>query len=147
MEEKKRYSIKDIPLGIVWACIGAGAIVLLVAAIRKKDAKQCKDVVIDIKGVSNNFFVDKTDVLNIVSKIADGNPKGKSIGSFDLKTMETELEKSTWIRSAELFFDNNEILRVTVLEREPIARVFTLTGSTFYIDSAVAILPINAKFS
>jgi len=102
---------------------------------------------INIYGVSNNFFVDKKDIINTI--IAQEGPGyiGKAIGSFNLKKLETELEKNVWIKSAELFFDNNEILRITVQEREPIARVFTTTGTTFYIDDELAILPLSEKFS
>jgi cell division protein FtsQ len=146
MNNTKRYSLKTILLAVLWITIGAGTAVLLVAAIRKKDAKQCAAVKINIEGVSNNFFVDENDVKNIIKEVANGEPVGKSIGSFNLKAMETSLEKSTWVKAAELFFDNNNILRVNILEREPIARVFTTTGTTFYIDSSIMMLPLSEKF-
>jgi cell division protein FtsQ len=60
--------------------------------------------------------------------------------------METTLEKSTWVKAAELFFDNNDVLKVNIVEREPIARVFTTTGTTFYIDSSDMMLPLSDKF-
>ncbi len=146
MSEAKRYSLKNILLTVLWISIGAGTAVLLVAAIRKKDAKHCAAVKINIEGVSNNFFVDENDVRDIIKSVANGEPVGKPIGSFNLKAMETSLEKSTWVKSAELFFDNNNILRVNILEREPIARVFTTTGTTFYIDSSIMMLPLSEKF-
>jgi cell division protein FtsQ len=46
-----------------------------------------------------------------------------------------------------LFFDNNEKLQVNVLEREPVARIFTTVGTTFYIDSSIEMLPLSEKFS
>lgn len=147
METTKRYSIKSILLTIAWIIIGCGTTVLLVAGMREKDAGKCKAVEIEISGVKDNWFVDKTDVLNTIMQIANGDPKGKSIGSFNLKAMETTLEKSTWIKAAELFFDNNNVLRVNILEREPIARIFTTSGTTFYIDSSIKILPLSEKFS
>ena len=147
MEEKKRYNIKAILLTTLWVSIGGAVAVLLVAAIRKKDAQHCKGVEINIKGVNNNFFVDKTDILNSITTIANGNPIGKTIGSFNLRMMERELQKNTWVKTAELFFDNNEMLQVSVNEREPVARVFTSTGTSFYIDKDDAMLPLSEKFS
>ena len=32
-------------------------------------------------------------------------------------------------------------------EREPVARVFTVAGSTFYIDDELTQLPLSEKFS
>jgi hypothetical protein len=52
-----------------------------------------------------------------------------------------------WIRNAELFFDNNEILRVDLYEREPLSRIYSTDGKSFYIDSSLKILTISEKFS
>lgn len=147
MENNKRYSIKNILLTGLWIAIGAGSVVLLVAAIKIKDTHRCKGIEINIEGVNTNFFVDKSDILNSIRTIENGDPVGKATGSFNLKMMETELEKDVWIKAAELFFDNNEVLQVNVQEREPVARVFTTTGTTFYIDKELAILPLSEKFS
>lgn len=147
MSDKKRYSIKSILLTTLWITIGTGIAVLLVAGIRKKDAQHCKGVIIEVKGVDHNHFFDSTDILNSITQIAKGNPVGKKVSSFNLEMMEKEMEKNTWVKSAELFFDNNEILQVIVNEREPVARVFTNTGTSFYIDRDDAMLPLSEKFS
>ncbi|MEP7239205.1 MAG: FtsQ-type POTRA domain-containing protein [Ferruginibacter sp.] len=147
MERNRRYSFKNIMLASFWIALGGATIFLLVAAIKTKEAHHCKNIEINIHGVSNNFFVDKKDILNAITAMEKTNPVGKAIGSFNLKKMEVELEKNVWIKSAELFFDNNETLQVTVQEREPVARVFTVTGATFYIDNDLMILPLSEKFS
>ena len=61
--------------------------------------------------------------------------------------METELQKTQWIKEAEMFFDNNNVLEVKITEREPIARVFTSSGLSFYMDSSLVRLPLSDKFS
>ncbi len=147
MEEKKRYSIKNILLVTVWILLGAGSVVLLVAAIQKKDASRCRAVEITIMGADNNLFVDETDIMNGIKQAESGEPVGKAIGSFSLERLEKQLEKNIWIKAAELFFDNNEVLRVNVQEREPVARIFTATGNTFYIDKELTMLPLSDKFS
>ena len=147
MEPDKRYSFKNIMLATLWIALGGATVFLLAAGIKSKEANRCKAIEINIHGVSNNFFVDKKDILNAISAMEKTDPVGKTIGSFNLKKMELELEKDVWIKSAELFFDNNETLQVTVQEREPIARVFTTSGITFYIDDELAILPLSEKFS
>jgi cell division protein FtsQ len=143
----KKTIIKNVLLFALWSVIAAGTIVLLVAAIQKKDANKCTGIDINIKGVSNNFFVDKNDILQTIISISGGNPTGKSVGSFDLQEMEAALQKNIWVKTAQLFFDNNEKLQVKVFEREPVARVFTSAGTTFYVDSSSAMLPLSEKFS
>ena len=131
----------------LWLAVGAGTILLLVAAINKKDAQLCTGVNITIEGVDNNFFVDKKDILNSITSIVGSNPAGEVISAFDLKKLEKDLQKDIWIKTAQLFFDNNNRLMVKVFEREPMARVFTKSGNTFYIDSSLAMLPLSEKFS
>ena len=147
MENKKRYSIKNILLTTLWIAIGSGSVVLLVAAVHKKDSKRCRGIEINISGVSTNFFIDKNDVQKIISAYAGNKAVGKPIEEFNLVGMETALKKDVWIQTAEMFFDNNEVLQVSVEEREPVARIFTAGGSTFYIDSSNMMLPLSEKFS
>ena len=64
----------------------------------EKGCEEGTGIDINIKGVSNNFFVDKNDILQTIIEIADGKPVGKSIGSFNLKALENALQKNIWIR-------------------------------------------------
>ena len=143
----KRYNIKKILTNTVWIILGMGTIVLSVAAMNKKNGHHCKAVEVTFKGVQHNFFIDKGDIINILGKMNFGTLKGKAITSFNLAGMETLLKKSEWIENAELYFDNNDVLRINIMEREPIARVFTSEGNSFYIDSSVTRLPLSEKFS
>ena len=142
----KKTILKYI-LTTLWCCIGAGIIVLLVAAVRKEDKQKCKGVFITINGVSNNFFVDKQDIMQAINEYIDGSPVGKPVSILNLRALENDLQKNTWVKKAQLFFDNNTKLQVIITEREPVARVFSTTGTTFYIDSSIAMLPLSDKFS
>jgi len=132
----------------LWIALGGATVFLLAAGIKNKEAHRCKGIEINIHGVSNNFFVDKKDILAGITALEKTNPVGKAIGTFNLKQLELQLERDVWVKSAELFFDNNEMLQVSVEEREPLARVFTASGATtFYIDEELAMLPLSEKFS
>jgi cell division protein FtsQ len=143
----KKQTILKWMLTTLWLAMGAGLIVLLVAAIRKEDTQPCTGINVVIKGVSNNFFVDKKDILKSIDEYIDGSPVGQPVHLLNLKALENDLQKNIWVKQAQLFFDNNAKLQVIVVEREPVARVFTNSGTTFYIDSATAMLPLSEKYS
>ena len=147
MVEKSRYSIINILLLCTWVLIGMGTIVLLVAAINKKKLQRCQAVDIHITGVENNYFIDKKDVSNILGRFSNNKLVGRPIESFNLAAMEYTLQKNVWIKHAEIYFDNNDVLKVNVVEREPVARIFCNNGSSFYIDTARLRLPVSDKFS
>lgn len=119
----------------------------MVSAVHKKDTTHCSGTDIEISGVSSNYFIDRSDVYAIIKNNGGDSTTKSSLSSVDLKRIEKVLEKDVWIKNAELFFDNNDRLKVFVEEREPVARIFTITGNTFYIDSSCMILPLSEKFS
>jgi len=145
MPGKTRYNGRRIFVNILWSFLGLATVVLLGAAISLKHNKRCKGVDINISGTQNNFFIDKTEINGILEELSGGTLKGKTLGSFNLAVIENTLKKNQWIRNAELFFDNNEVLRVDVTEREPVARIFTSVGSSFYLDSSLARLPLSDR--
>ncbi|MEO5999492.1 MAG: hypothetical protein ABIN89_22040 [Chitinophagaceae bacterium] len=145
MDFKK--NIIRILLLALWIVLGTSVLVLLVAAINIKNHKLCKGIDIEIQGVKNIFFLDKADILKIVADEGTSNPAGKAITGFNLQRLEAMLEKNVWVKDAELFFDNNLVLHVNILEKEPVARVFSNNGYSFYIDSSGNRMPLNDKMN
>ncbi len=139
--------IKRIVASVLWALVAVGCITLLAAAVKNKETKYCNGVDITITGVNNIFFIDKSDVYAIIKNYGGDSTEKKSLAAIDLKLIEKELKKDVWVKNAELYFDNNNILKVFVEEREPIARIFTIGGNSFYIDSSCMVLPLSTKFS
>jgi cell division protein FtsQ len=132
---------------MLWVCIGGGMLSLLIAAIGKKNREDCADYTIAIKGTENNFFIDTDDVMKLIKSGAGYELKGKKISEINLKKLEQLLRDNVWIRKAEMWFDNRNVLHVEVYEREPIARIFTIAGNTFYIDSTEKKLPLSDRLS
>ena len=147
MADKKRYNYKKILQTAIWLLLASGVVVLLVAAMTKKDADLVSRVNIIITGVQNHYFLDKKEVANILKNVNKKELENSKIGTMDLTAMEKELTKDQWIRKVEMFFDNNKILQVKIDEREPVARIFTTSGNSFYIDTAMTRLSISNKFS
>ena len=129
----------------LWIALGIGTIVLLGAAMQQKNHKTCSDIKIEIIGTVQHMFIDEHDVLQILNK--DQNVVGAEMANIDIRTMEEMLEKNPWVLNAEMFFDNKQVLNVSITERQPIARIFTVQGNSFYIDSCCNRLPLSEKLS
>ncbi len=131
---------------VFWIALSVGALSLLIGAMETKNAKPCQGFQVTIKGDRNGVFVDEREVLKILNGI-NGVIKGKPMKEFDLLKMEDGLESNPWIENAELYFDNNRQLQIKVTEKQPVARIFTLTGMSFYIDSSLDRMPLNEKYT
>jgi cell division protein FtsQ len=138
-----KTNIRKVLFLSLWLAAAGALLVLLVAAITKKNHAACTGMKITIRG-GNTLFLDRQDVLNAIAPGRD-TYKGRPLASFNLNRLEELLKRNVWVKDADLFFDNNGVLRVNIDEREPIARVFTAEGNSFYIDSACAHLPLSDK--
>ena len=143
-----RKAIRKILFVALWVVIGGGMLTLLIAAIGKQKRIICKDYIITIKGVKEeNFFLGKADIAKLLKAAAKGAIKGQSKASFNLQQMENLLEGNEWIKDAQLYFDNKNVLHISVVEREPVARIFTAAGKSFYIDESEQTMQLSDKLS
>lgn len=136
------YNWKKIALNIVWSLLGVALIVLFVFAWQAKSVKRCKDIVVELVGENTTaLFMNEQEILHILNEqhVTIGTP----INTLNLAQIERSLEKTAWIKNAELYFDNQLILQVRIEQRVPIARVFTLTGQSFYVDKSGNQLPLR----
>jgi cell division protein FtsQ len=132
---------------IVWLSLSTsmvvGLLLLLMAAITKQSQKLCAGVDIQISGNQGQSFLNKQMVLSLMSPAKPMVIKGKPQTSFDLHLLENKLEQHAWVKDAELFFDHNNLLRINIKESVPLARIFTRSGESFYIDSSGRLLPLH----
>src|SRR5882757_6741425 len=101
-------NIRKILFVAIWLVVVAGILVLLLAAINKKNSKTCKSCRVEINGGSKRLFLDQKEIIDL---LPEEKLVGKTIVSIDLHKMEAMLKKNVWIRDAQLFFDNNNVLR------------------------------------
>lgn len=119
---------------------------LLLAAISKRNHAACIGVKITIRG-GDHLFLDRQDIMNVIAPGKNNPCKGRPTASFDLHRLEELLRHDAWVKDAELFFDNSGLLRVNIDEREPVVRVFTSAGNSFYMDSSGTRLPLSDKMA
>ena len=129
----------------LWWLLGICICGLLTAGIQYKKHLPCSDIKVNIERVNGHVFIDEKDITQILKR--NGAEAGKPIADIHLQALESILKRQPWILNAELFFDNNQVLNVSILEREPLARIFTIAGTSFYIDSSGMQLPLSDDYS
>ncbi len=140
-------NIRRIIFICIWVLAGAGFVVLLIAAVNSRNHQVCQGYEIEIKDAEKAIFIDKKDIEKVLTANHTMVLKNKPVKSIDLNIIEARIKKEPWIKDAEIFFDNNERLKVTVEQRIPIARMFSSSGGSFYIDSSGQRMPLSEKMS
>lgn len=147
MQPKTKTAMKRIVTVLLWSGVLAGFAVLVAAAVNDKDSAKCKGIRVTLKGDDRNAFVDSKDVKALITADKTLNPTGKPISEVNLAQLEKIVERDPWIRSAQLFIDNNDLLQVEVEQRDPLARVFTFSGNSFYLDGDGERIPVSDRYS
>jgi cell division protein FtsQ len=125
----------------------SGLVVLLVAAIGKRNHELCKDYTITIQGAQKNLFINEKDIGKLLNSCLNGKIKGEPITGFNLRKLEQLMEGNAWVKNANLYFDNREVLHISIEEKEPVARIFTTAGKSFYIDNEGGRMPLSDMLS
>jgi len=139
--------IKKIIFAALTLTACSGLVVLLVAAIGRRNHELCKDYVITIKGADKNLFINEKDIKKLLNSGPNGKIKGEPITDFNLRKLEQIIKGNAWVKNANLYFDNREVLHIAVEEKEPVARIFTTAGKSFYIDNEGERMPLSEMMS
>ena len=133
---------QTILVRVLWSIAGAALIVLFVIAWKAKEEKKCSSIEIELVGENTAaLFIDEKEILQIIHE--QGIKEGLPIWAVNLNTLEKYLETIRWIKHVELFLDNTQALQVKIEQRIPIARIFTASGNSFYIDKEGLQLPLK----
>ena len=133
---------QTILVRVLWSIAGAALIVLFVVAWKAKEEKKYNSIQIELVGENTAaLFMDEKEILQIIHE--QGVKEGQAIGELNLNTLEKYLETIRWVKKVELFLDNAQVLQVKIEQRIPIARIFTASGNSFYIDKEGLQLPLK----
>ena len=127
---------------VLWSLAGIALIVLFAFTWRAKSTKKCAGIQIELKGNAPGMvFIDEKEILKLINE--QGVKVGTPIEEINLNTIEQSLLKTNWVNKSNLYIDNQQLLQVVIEQRIPIARVFTASGNSFYIDSVAQRLPLR----
>jgi|SRR5450631_110194 len=130
---------------MLWCLVGGTGLALLVAAINSKNTSGCRGLEVEINEGGKARFLNKKDLVAMLENNGLRDWHNKKTASFNLLQMETMLRKNSWIRDVQIYFDNNDVLKIRVQEREPAARLFTVSGNSFLIDSSGVQMPLTER--
>lgn len=147
MQTNTRKVLRRIGTTLMWLGVLAGFVVILVAAVNDKNDGKCTGIVVKLQGDEANFFIEERDIKALIAKDKDLNPVGKPIKNINTANLERIVSRDPWVKNAEIFIDNQRKLNIKVTQREPVARVFTTTGNSFYFDRDGDRIPVSARYA
>lgn len=124
----------------------AGLFVSLAFTAHESDKIKCGKIDIEVDNTSGNFFVTNDDVMDMIHSKGD-SLIGRAIISIPIAVYERQITSDPSIKRAEVFTKHNGVFAVKVYQREPILRVMTSYGESFYIDKDGWVMPTSANYT
>lgn len=146
-ETKAKHIIKNVLIALVSLAMITGFVMLFIAASRDRDKSVCKGLRLELKGDPARSFVDKAAIEHMLRGQKALDPVGKPLSALGTAALEKAVKAFPWVKDAQLYVDNDNILQIQVTEREPVARVFTASGNSFFLDQDSRRLPVTGSFA
>ncbi len=137
---RKIFSISVLVIAV------AGLLVSLAFSARESDKIPCTDIHIQVDHSTGNFFVTKDDVLQMIWSKGD-SLIGSPLQSIPIAVYERHITADPSVKRAEVYTQHSGTFAVRVYQREPILRVLTSDGESFYLDNEGSVMPVSNNYT
>lgn len=133
---------------ILWIVFFFIAAALIVSAVEKKKSKVAKDILINIKTMSDgNTLINSEDVRVTIERSFGHDLAGVPLGELDVARVERVLEEDGFINNADVYVDAENKIHIEVNQREPILRIIDNNGLNYYLDKEGVKMPTSDHFT
>ena len=132
-------------LGIVLLCLVAGGYIGFVE--KQNQSKAFSSIVIDLEAVSGVYFVEEKEILTILSSSFPELKKGLPIMELPLKDIEKRLLGHPFIRTVEASVDQQGILKLSLTQHEPMARIARAESADGYITKEGLLIGTSPSYT
>lgn len=139
---------KWISRRLMWVGAAVVCALLISAAIQhRKQGEIPGDPYITIRDESELKFLNANRVKTIIFQQLGYELKGRPLGTVDLGEVEKCLEKSPFIKDADVYSDARNGISIIITQRSPIVRVMQNDGSSYYLDENGIFMPSSPAFA
>lgn len=105
------------------------------------------DVSIHVDNQFENYFIDQSDVMDLLNQEGEDYLLNANLGMLNLKAIEDRIENHHFVHEAQAHIDVYGDLSIDVKQNRPIARIANSQGEDFYISTDGEILPESSHYT
>ncbi|MCA6073922.1 cell division protein FtsQ/DivIB [Fulvivirga sedimenti] len=114
---------------------------------RVDNGDTCNELVINILNQTDNYYLDESDVSNLVTDHGQTLVTGQPFSELNLKEMEGKVREEPFVEDVEIYRDLKGNLIVNVDLKRPMARIIRSGAPHAYIAEDGTIMPVSEKFT
>ena len=129
---------------LIWGVVTLAILSVLWLAVEKRSNADLQKVVVDIIDLKDKKnLLDEKLVLKRCREYLGYDLSLSTIGELDLKALEQMIGEDSRVKNAEVFVDNQHILHIGILQKQPIVRINS-EDSAYYLDEDGGVIPLSA---
>jgi cell division protein FtsQ len=133
---------------IRWVFFLLFVIAVLAAAVRNKRLSYAENIVASVQPLENGEkLISERDVKTALVRSFGNAVEGTELGELEVNRMEQVLEEDPFVRDADTYVDQHNVLHVRIEQRQPIVRVLDNTGANYYLDANGVKMPPSKNFA
>ena len=144
---KRRISYRKVLQTLVTLLVTSGCVYAISKAKNEHEKRHLAGVNILIKNSGRVQFISKAKVQEMLFVNRHLDPTAVPAAAVNTAAMEKILRSSPWISNANVYIDNQNLLHIGVTQRVPVLRIFQNDGASYYIDTALATLPVASGYT
>ena len=140
---KKFLKILEI---VAWVLMTGGLFAILGFTTTEHNSEVCKKYIIRISYGKADVLVTEGDIYQVI-KTTGNLLKSQRLGSIDFERIERVIKRQSYVANAQVYMTLDGIVKIDVVQRQPILRIFNEKGESFYLDGLGNLMPLNPAFS
>jgi len=129
----------------------AGLVIIIIGSIglveKEYGSRICTSINVDIDNQFENYFINESDIIDLITDGGENRIVGESFDDLDLKEIETELLDTKFIMDAEVYKDLEGNLMISINQSRPVARLMSSKMNDRYISNRGEVLPLSKRYT
>lgn len=131
---------------LMWLIPALGLPVILGFAGAEQNNALCTGIAVNIDSSDENFFVDETDIKEIIYSKGD-SLVGSPVSQINYNTLEQLILKNPSIKDVQVYATVEGEVKADIIQRKPLVRIYNIVSESFYIDETGSAMPLSTKFA
>ena len=128
--------------------LGLGFMIIAISFTgRYASSDVCREVVVNINNQTDNYFLDETDLTNLLTDNGMELVVGRSFDELNLREMEGKVKEEPFVDAVEIYRDLKGNLIVNVDLKRPIARIIRRGAPHAYLADDGSIMPVSDRYT
>ena len=130
----------------LWVLFALGTVVTLGFVQKEQGRRKATVLDITVNSDDESYFVTRDDIRQMLTDKGDSIIH-QPLSAIHVAELERMIDNNPCVSKSEVFVSVNGQVRINASQRRPVARIFSLSGDTYYMDDDGKLMPWSPNYT